>query len=68
MNPHNNHSNIPGLSTQQHNSLDKHRNIVNGALKWQKHAPAKQDINEQKSVSVTRLRLAFATILNIFIK
>ena len=62
------HPDMHRLSTQQHVSLDKHRNMVNSALRWQQHSPASQEANEQHPATVAHLRLAFATILNIFIK
>lgn len=64
---HNNHSDMYKLSTQQHVSLDIHQNRVNNGLRWQKYAQASTN-KEQQPATVTRLRLAFATILNIFIK
>ena len=63
---HNPNLDMYRLSTAQHVSLDKHQNMVNNALEWHKHSRLIEIKNQP--TSVTRLRLAFATLLNIFTK
>ena len=63
---HNYNPDMHRLSTAQHVSLDKHQNMVNRALEWQKHSRLVEIKNQP--TSMTHLRLAFATLLNIFTK
>jgi len=61
---YNHNSNFHQLNTQQHVSLDKHRQMINNAARWQSHSEIKD--TEPKTTPIAQLRPVFATILNIF--
>lgn len=62
------HSDMHKLSTQQHVSLNKYRNMINSAHRWQQHSHSSHKAKKQPSAPISRFRVAFATILNIFSK
>jgi hypothetical protein len=62
----NHHSDFHRLSPEQQVSLDKHQQMINSALMWQKHDRLAKARQEPRSMA--SLRSLIATVLNIFTK
>jgi hypothetical protein len=62
----NNHSDMNRLSTQQRVGLEKHQQMIDSALEWQKHSLLAE--NKRETALITWLRPVFAALWNIFPK
>ena len=59
------HLDMHRLNAQQHISLEKHRQMVDNALKWQRLSKVAE--KTEKPVAMRQLRVAWATVLNLLI-